>query len=331
MSCRRGLPILLIFLALPPVPARAELRFERESASLGTIKSGLPVVCCFAFVNAGNEPVEIVEARGECGCVVPRLGKRTFAPGERGEVPVEMNTLGESAGPHRWHVYVTYRDGGTLKLVPLQVVAEVVTEVSVQPAKVSIHTSGPVRHVLRLTDLRPAPLAIRSLRTTSPHLKATAEEPRRDRLGHCVITVRLDVTASFPEGQHEECLHIDTTDPVYQELKVPVTVVKRSQQTVSALPASVEVRGRVGQPLPARLLLVRSAADMPLDLGDIRCDHPAVACRWAKGPGNSATVRVEVDARKLRGREMNTLIHIHVVAPAREVVSVPVRCRLEDE
>lgn len=322
--------ILLILTIMSAATARveAELRFPQTTVKLGKVRSGLPVKHRFVFINDGQEPAEIVEMRAGCGCLVPRLEKRIYKPAEKGCIPLEVNTLGESAGAHRWYIYLQYRQGKEVSVVLLQILAEVETEVTMQPAKVNLHIGKSLQQELRLTDLRSQPLTVTSLRCTSPHLKIQAAPRYRNPLGHWVVKITVQPAKSFPPGRHEEYLYVDTDDPVYQHLKIPITVVKRSSRQIRARPEQVEISGSAGQALPSRLLLIRASENEAVTIDRIEAEHPAITCRWAKGPGNFATVRVQIEKDRLQGNELKSTIYIHVSHPVRDVLSIPVKCRL---
>ena len=109
-------------------------------------------------------------------------------------------------------------------------------------------------------------------------------EPSRDADGHWTWRVKLEVASDLPEGRHAEIIDFFTDDPMYTHLRVPVTVVKRSRQRVTATPETVTLTIPAGQPVPSRLLLVRDADNHILGLitledvleqiiGDIEDEH----------------------------------------------------------
>src|SRR5262249_2726317 len=177
-------PVLL--LALVGTTARGDLHFPEPTAQAGEVRTGAPLTHRFAFVNTGPEEVEIIEARASCGCSKPRWARRMYRRGEEGELLLEINTLGQSAGMHTWRVLVTYQSGNTRVERPLQLTGQVITEVSVQPASVTVYADQAVSHEVLLTDLRPKPLDVREVRTSSAKLKAQAGDTQRNALGHPV-------------------------------------------------------------------------------------------------------------------------------------------------
>jgi hypothetical protein len=207
------------------------LHFETTAIEMGEIRSGLPFSCQFPFANAGKNTVELVEARPGCGCLKPRLEQCHFNPGERGAIPLEAQTLGQAAGPHTWHLTVLYRDGDRVREQALEISATVVTEVSVQPASLTLFTDGVLSHDITVIDLRPEPLQILDVQTTSPHLHAEPGPFIKDGFGNFACKVKVETAAELPAGRHDELLIIHTNDPLYREFKIAITVVKRASRS----------------------------------------------------------------------------------------------------
>ena len=53
------------------------MTFDRVSHDFGTIKEGETVETEFTFTNTGKSDLIIVDARGSCGCTVPKYPKNT--------------------------------------------------------------------------------------------------------------------------------------------------------------------------------------------------------------------------------------------------------------
>jgi hypothetical protein len=168
-----------------------------------------------------------MEARPGCGCVKPQLPQRQLGPGKRGIMPLELKTLGQSAGPHTWQLILVYRDGGQLREQALQVTATVVTEVTVQPASLMLFTEGAFSHEVILTDLRKEPLQNLIVQTSSAFLRATAGPFDRDGFGNSMCRIKVETAGELPAGRHDEMLIIHTSDPLYNEFTIPITVIKQ--------------------------------------------------------------------------------------------------------
>jgi hypothetical protein len=307
--------------------ARADLHFSEPSVHVGTVQSGTSLVHRFCFVNRGSDTVEITELRPSCGCLKPHLEQRFFKPGEEGTLDLEVNTLNQGPGEHTWSVQVQYRRGGVLLLGTLRLTARIITEVSVQPAALMVYADQAVGHEVNLTDQRPRPLAIAEVRTSSPELRGRVTEQFRDDMGHWVRKISLEVAADYPEGRHDEVVDIITDDPDYRDLKVPVTVVKRSRQRLTAAPNQVSLRVAADQAAPSRIVLLRDSDNEPVIVQDVEADNSALVCQWVKGPNNLATIRISVNREAVsKGGEIHGIVRVRVSKPLSETITIPVTC-----
>jgi hypothetical protein len=322
------MPFVLAAALLPlsAATARADLSFANPTVDAGEVRSGAPLKQHFAFVNAGAQTVEITGLHASCGCVKPLLEKRTYAPGERGELVLDVHTLSQPAGDNVWHLDVAYRDGGETRQAELFLKGRVITEIAVQPAAMSIFTGAAAAHEITLTDLRDRPLSVTGVHSSSPHLKGEVKQAVIDGAGHRVVTVALALAASCPEGRYEETVVLLTDDAEYRELTVPVTVVKRPKQRVTASPGSVSVSAARGQAVPSRIVLLRPAGDEAVAVDGVEADDAAVSCTWAAGPDNMATLKVSIDRTKLPADGLLSAIHVHISKPISETITVPVTC-----
>jgi hypothetical protein len=305
---------------------RAEVRFVQTEADAGEVRGGLPLVHRFTFTNAGPHPAEVVEMRPSCGCLRPRPDKRTYQPGESGEIALEVHTLGEEAGPHRWTLQVAFLSNGTRDETTLALAGRLVHEVGVRPGKLTIFADSAVVHELLLTDHRSQPLRVREVTSGVPWLTGRVAEERRDADGTHAVRIVLQVAASCPEGRSEQVASLWTNDATYRELRVPVTVVKRGRQRVTALPATVSLRPGVNGAVPSRIVLLEDRQNEAVVVEKVEADNPALVCNWARGPGNRATLRVTVDRNKAGEGRVEGTVRVQLAAPLGETVTVPVTC-----
>lgn len=306
--------------------ARAEVRFAQTVVNLGEIRSGARLARQFRFVNRGNHPVEIIEVRPGCGCLRPQLAKLVFGPGEEAAVPVEVNARGESAGPHLWRMAVRFRGAGGEQEITLEVAAKVVTEVTVQPAALTLVTGGPLTHEIVLTDLRARPLAVARLITSSPQLRARLLRHDRDGLGNWVWRFALEVGEGWPEGSHGEMLVIATDDPDYGQIEVPITVVRRARGRVTASPERVTFEVAPGQDTVTRTVRLRHRDGAAVTVESVTADHPALKCECVAGPDGAPVLRITVDRRRMDGPDLECAVRIQIATPVRETVTIPVTC-----
>ncbi len=81
------------------------MSFETTEIDYGTIEKGSDPLRVFKFKNTGTEPLVIKNARGSCGCTVPKWPKEPIMPGEEGEIEVRYDT--NRIGPFTKTVTIT--------------------------------------------------------------------------------------------------------------------------------------------------------------------------------------------------------------------------------
>ncbi len=82
---------------LPTGPTTA-LQFDEPEHHFGTARAGEKVQHIYRFTNIGNEPLQLTNAKGSCGCTVSNWPKDPIKPGGTGAIVVEFDTKGKS-GP----------------------------------------------------------------------------------------------------------------------------------------------------------------------------------------------------------------------------------------
>jgi hypothetical protein len=325
-------PIILGALALlgGVGKARAELHFPATRVDLGEVRSGARVGHAFPFVNKGPTPVEIVETRPGCGCLRPSLERTLYQPGGQGTLRLEVNTRGESAGAHSWRLQVLYRDGGQVRELLLEVSARVITEVTLQPAALTLMATGPLSQDVLLTDLRAKPLTLRTLTTSSPCLRAHAAERSRDGLGHWIYRIRLEFSGDCAEGRHDEALVLYTDDPEYAELRLPITLLRRPRPRVTASPGDVTLILARGETTAQRRVRLTDAQGSPVAVDRVRCEDPALDCA-AEETADGCTLLIRVERSRLQGDSLESTIRVDVRSPVRETLLIPVICTVEGD
>lgn len=73
-------------------PNAPEIVFEKEVHDFGTIPYGGDGTYDFKFSNTGKAPLIITNARGSCGCTVPKWPKEPVAKGQSGSINVQYDT-----------------------------------------------------------------------------------------------------------------------------------------------------------------------------------------------------------------------------------------------
>ncbi len=77
--------------AVPTGPTTV-MEFDATEFDFGTVDEGEKVSHTYSFKNTGDEPLILSNAKGSCGCTVPKWPKEPIPPGEDGEIIVEFNS-----------------------------------------------------------------------------------------------------------------------------------------------------------------------------------------------------------------------------------------------
>ena len=81
--------------------ADSVLLFKETTVSTGTILDIEPVPVEFEFKNTGTQPLEIQLVKPSCGCTVPEMEQKSFAPGETGTMKVTFDPSGKKGAISR--------------------------------------------------------------------------------------------------------------------------------------------------------------------------------------------------------------------------------------
>src|SRR6516225_7540896 len=151
-------PLTIVLVLASHVPN--QLSVPAPVVDLGEVKSGLPLAHTFELINDGPDAVEILETRASCGCVAGKVEPRLIQPGQRGSLVLRMHTLGQGAGLHSWKATVSCRQGTVQREITVGISVRLVTEITVQPAALTLITDGDLGQTITLSDRRPAPLKV---------------------------------------------------------------------------------------------------------------------------------------------------------------------------
>lgn len=97
---------LLASLAAPLALFAQALDWDRETQSFEAEFEQESITATYPFANTSDQTVTIVDTKATCGCTVPSLDKKTYAPGESGELTA-IFTIGSRQGKQRKLITVT--------------------------------------------------------------------------------------------------------------------------------------------------------------------------------------------------------------------------------
>jgi hypothetical protein len=87
-----------------------KMEFESTVVDYGTIAKNSDPIRSAKFTNTGTEPLIIKNAKGSCGCTVPKWSKEPIMPGESSEIEIRYTT--NRTGPINKTVRITTNEGG---------------------------------------------------------------------------------------------------------------------------------------------------------------------------------------------------------------------------
>ena len=206
-------------------PDRPALTFRQYAVDLGPIQPTGEARGTFVFVNRGKSVVENLEVAPSCSCLVPRLDKKRFEPGEEGRLVLRVQPANESSGRKELFADVTYNDPAPRQVrltFKLEIPERQMTVTP--PALMVFHPEGsdPTEATFTVADGRKKPFEIIDVQTTSDLVSTDIGERHVTPEGVWQQTIKVTVAGTLPHGRNQVLLRIRTTDPDVAELRVPL-------------------------------------------------------------------------------------------------------------
>jgi hypothetical protein len=114
----------------------AKIVFENVTHDFGDISPGSKNTCEFKFKNAGDALLRIGKIQSTCGCTVPELSRKEYAPGESGVIKATFNA-GRGVGAVTKRLSVPNNDKQNSK-VALTIRANIVMKVAFEPRRIML-------------------------------------------------------------------------------------------------------------------------------------------------------------------------------------------------
>jgi Protein of unknown function (DUF1573) len=181
--------IILVGLILATtVPARGELVWESPVQEFERAPGDGAVEAHYSFKNVGSRPVTIVRINSSCGCTVAQTDKKTYLPGESGQITARFS-FGNRRGLQRKVITVGLADG-TEKQLALNV--SILEPLTVRPGLLLWRVGeSPTAKTVQLTAAKGVPLKIRSVTSSSPRVNAELY-PKSDASDYTVTVAPVD-------------------------------------------------------------------------------------------------------------------------------------------
>lgn len=191
-------------LALPA--ARAELAWTKPIQEFQCLPDQSSVEARFAFKNVGKEPVTIKSLVTSCGCTTAKLAKKTYAPGESGEV-IATYSFRFQSGALRKLVTVTTDDNTQPMNLDIRVFRHEPFEV--KPALVYWRTGEAAEGKTVLLMANNYPVHVKSVSSSNPKMTAQLQTVKEGEQYAVLVkpadtaqkdAAEISVVTDFPEA-----------------------------------------------------------------------------------------------------------------------------------
>jgi hypothetical protein len=163
----------LPLLFLSPL-VHAELKWEKTVQRFQRVPDDKALEARYPFRNIGSAPLTIKSLRSSCGCTTAKLDKKTYAPGEQGEVVLRF-TFGDRKGALLKGVTVTTDEKGAEPVV-LKLIVDIHDPVTVAPGLVFWRIGeAATAKTVQLSAEAAQPVRIKSVVSSSPNFTATLQ------------------------------------------------------------------------------------------------------------------------------------------------------------
>jgi Protein of unknown function (DUF1573) len=164
----------VVCLLLSVAVTRADLKWDKPSQEFQRTPAEEALEAHYTFRNTGQSPVTIKSLRASCGCTTPRLEKRTYAPGEQGELLTRF-VFGDRKGLHHLTVtVVTAEKPNEPTVLDLRVYLH--EPVTIAPALVYWKTGeSPAAKTAQVNADAEQPVHVKSVTSSNPRVTATLQ------------------------------------------------------------------------------------------------------------------------------------------------------------
>lgn len=199
------------------VEKKSSIEILRTVHEMGTVMQTDRPEFDFEFKNTGNATLEIIRVQSTCGCTVPELDKKSFAPGESGKIHVKYDPTGKVGAQHKQiHVFSNDPANPDIALTVQATVEPVVfvepkvlnfTQVAKGEAKsLTVKITGrPKDFAATLATVARSDLFTVKVLGTEP-VKVNGKDMRE-------TTIEVTLAGNAPVGRLADSLSVRTNDP----------------------------------------------------------------------------------------------------------------------
>ena len=217
--------------AVEPNGPAPKIHFDQTIYDFGPISPGSANTGEFKFENKGNAVLEINDITKTCGCTVPELEKKKYAPGESGTIKVTYNA-DKSIGVRTRKLYVASNDPVNPK-VELTVKATITEKVISEPDKLDYTLKGKNagQGDITLRSLDNQPFSITKVESTGNVVTANINTDQNEQK----ITLKTRIDTDKVKTNYNGRIEITITHPDCKTISIPFTILPRFRTEPSTI------------------------------------------------------------------------------------------------
>ena len=274
-----------------------EITFESTTHDFGEVGPNIHKVCEFKFKNTGDGILKIGEIHSTCGCTVPELAKKEYAPGESGAIQVKYNSEKRSGSVKRY-LYVPSNDK-IMPKVTLTIKADIVMKIDYEPETLRLLYEGanPVCPKITIASRDGKPFSITKFKATADVLTVDydpAEESTIFVLEPKVNGEQLQLMYRKPQG----VVNIGLTHPECDSISIPFNAMLRYKISP---PSIVILDGKPLNPIKKEVWVLNNySEDFAIKSTSSKRGHMKALSQ--EKVGDRYKIEVEIMPPKLPGR-----------------------------
>ena len=135
----------------------------------------------YKFTNTGKEAITIAKIKSSCVCTVADLQKRTYKPGEQGEIKAEI-VFGQAKGKFAKHLYITVKSGDKVEMLTLSIGAIIPEFARITPRFLRWeHDEAPKPKRINVKIIHDEPIKVVKVTSSNPNWKTAFSEVKEGK------------------------------------------------------------------------------------------------------------------------------------------------------
>lgn len=287
-------------------PRPAKITFAKTVHDFGSIGPKTKNTCKFEFTNAGGEILKIKKIHAPCGCTVPTLTKKEYAPGESGSIKVTFSSS-RRQGKTVKYIYVHSNDKKNPK-AKLAVKGTVKVRVAHEPKKLnlSLRQENAGCPKIMITSLDNRPFAIKRFKSTADCITADVNSSVEAAEFVLEPKVNMDKLKKTLNGKVE----IKLTHPQCRAVSIPFKTLPE----FSIDPPSISVVGAKPQEPVEREVWILSNYDEDFEVESVSSKKGIIKILGQEKVGNRYKFKLEITppAVKAKKRIFTDVLFVNV-------------------